>query len=183
MLEADIIAHCAPTLAGIKTANMFTYISENGDSICQEVDEINGKLNSRDVYVEILRRSEKRALLYVYRKTMLENDLSSEGACALLKNCGYECKETACCIRKLQEKIFEDEYFPHEIGVFLGYPLDDVIGFIEQQGKNYKCCGIWKVYGDEQQSQMLFRKLKKCSEIYKRLFANGRTLLQLTVAA
>lgn len=23
MLEAEIIAHCAPTLAGIKTANMF----------------------------------------------------------------------------------------------------------------------------------------------------------------
>lgn len=183
MLEDAIIAHCAPTLAGIKTANMFTYIPEKEDDICQEVEQINRKLNDRDVYVEILRRSEKRALLYIYRKAKLEKDLNSEGACTLLKNCGYECEGTACCIRRLQEKIYADEYFPHEIGLFLGYPLDDVIGFIEQQGKNYKCCGIWKVYGDEEQSQVLFRKLKKCSEVYKRLFANGRTLLQLTVSA
>ena len=25
MLESGIVAHCAPTLAGIKTANMFNY--------------------------------------------------------------------------------------------------------------------------------------------------------------
>lgn len=183
MLEADIIAHCAPTLAGIKTANMFTYISENKENVFQEVAQINAKLNTKGVYVEILRRNEKRTLLYVYRKNKLEKDLNSEGACALLENCGYECKGCDHCIHKLREKLFTDEYFPHEIGIFLGYPLDDVTGFIEQQGKNYKCCGIWKVYGDEHYSQMLFRKLKKCSEVYKKLFANGRTLLQLTVAA
>ena len=67
--------------------------------------------------------------------------------------------------------------------LFLGYPLDDVAGFIEQKGKNYKCCGIWKVYGDEHKSRMTFQKLKKCSEIYQRLFADGRSILQLTVAA
>ena len=27
MLESGIVAHCAPTLAGIKTANMFNYLS------------------------------------------------------------------------------------------------------------------------------------------------------------
>ena len=79
--------------------------------------------------------------------------------------------------------LFEKDGFPHEVGLFLGYPLDDVTGFIEQKGKNYKCCGIWKVYGNEKQTQMLFRKLKKCSEIYRRLFADGRSILQLTVAA
>ena len=64
--------------------------------------------------------------------------------------------------------------FHMKLGFFLG---------IEQKGKNYKCCGIWKVYGNEKQTQMLFRKLKKCSEIYRRLFADGRSILQLTVAA
>ena len=103
--------------------------------------------------------------------------------CTLLNNCGYECQEADCCIRKLQERFFENDCFPHEVGLFLGYPLDDVTGFIEQKGKNYKCCGIWKVYGDEEQTRILFRKLKKCSEIYRRLFADGRSILQLTVAA
>ena len=173
MLEAEIIAHCAPTLAGIKTANMFTYTPENRDGFYKEIEEENNKLNSRGVFVEVLRMSEYKALVYVYRKKKLQQDLSCEGAC----------QEADCCIRKLQERFFENDCFPHEVGLFLGYPLDDVTGFIEQKGKNYKCCGIWKVYGDEQQTRILFRKLKKCSEIYRRLFADGRSILQLTVAA
>lgn len=55
-----------------------------------------------------------------------------------------------------RSSFFEKDGFPHEVGLFLGYPLDDVTGFIEQKGKNYKCCGIWKVYGNEKQTQMLF---------------------------
>ena len=183
MLEAEIIAHCAPTLAGIKTANMFTYTSGNRNDLQKEIEEENKKLNNRGVFVEVLRRSEHKALVYVYRKKRLQQDLSCEGACILLKNCGYECQEADCCIRKLQERFFENDCFPHEVGLFLGYPLDDVTGFIEQKGKNYQCCGIWKVYGDDQQTRILFRKLKKCSEIYRRLFADGRSILQLTVAA
>lgn len=183
MLEAEIIAHCAPTLAGIKTANMFTYTPMNRNKLSMEIEEENRKLNCRGVFVEVLRTSEYKALVYVYRKKKLEQDLQCEGACALLKDCGYECQETDCCIRQLQERFFEKDGFPHEVGLFLGYPLDDVTGFIEQKGKNYKCCGIWKVYGNEKQTQMLFRKLKKCSEIYRRLFADARSILQLTVAA
>lgn len=183
MLEAEIIAHCAPTLAGIKTANMFMYTTENQEKLCMEIDEENRILNSKGVFVEVLRTSESKALVYVYRKKKLEYDLKREGACTLLKNCGYECQAADCCLRKLQERFFENDCFPHEVGLFLGYPLDDVNGFIEQKGKNYKCCGIWKVYGDEEQTQALFRRLKKCSEIYRRLFANGRSILQLTVAA
>ena len=49
MLEAEIIAHCAPTLAGIKTANMFTYTPENRDGFYKEIEEENNKLNSRGV--------------------------------------------------------------------------------------------------------------------------------------
>ena len=36
MLEAEIIAHCAPTLAGIKTANMFTYTPMNRNKLSME---------------------------------------------------------------------------------------------------------------------------------------------------
>ena len=43
MLEAEIIAHCAPTLAGIKTANMFTYTSGNRNDLQKEIEEENKK--------------------------------------------------------------------------------------------------------------------------------------------
>ena len=31
--------------------------------------------------------------------------------------------------------------FPHEIGLLLGYPVEDVLGFIRYQGKNYLYTG------------------------------------------
>lgn len=186
MLESEIIAHCAPTLAGIKTANMFSCDMKNSQELLHEIQEMNQKLNGKGVFVEILRTGDTRALIYVYRRKKLEADLKREEAENLLRTCGYECSVTQnCdnCIQHLQSRFSGYECFPHEVGLFLGYPLADVKGFIEQKGKNYKCCGIWKVYGDEQQTQHTFRKLKKCSEVYKRLFADGRSILQLTVAA
>ena len=80
MLESDIVVHCAPTLAGIKTANMFNYLPDDMEDLPREVQEENRKLNGKGVYVEILRTGEKRALIYVYRKNKLEADLNREGA-------------------------------------------------------------------------------------------------------
>lgn len=75
------------------------------------------------------------------------------------------------------------ECFPHEIGVFLDYPLADVIGFIEHGGKNCKCCDVWKVYSNECATQVLFTRFMKCTEVYLRVFARGKLLIQMTVAA
>ena len=103
MLEAEIIAHCAPTLAGIKTANMFTYTPMNRNKLSMEIEEENRKLNCRGVFVEVLRTSEYKALVYVYRKKKLEQDLQCEGACALLKDCGYECQADSDAFPETEE--------------------------------------------------------------------------------
>ena len=47
-------------------------------------------------------------------------------------------------LRQLSRRLCCEADFPHEIGVFLGYPLTDVVGFIENQGRNFTCCGCWK---------------------------------------
>lgn len=73
--------------------------------------------------------------------------------------------------------------FPHEIGVFLGYPLGDVVGFIENRGKNFTCCGCWKSYGDPDAAQKHFDQLSKCTAVYLRLFHSGTPILRLAVAA
>ncbi|MFQ7119107.1 MAG: DUF3793 family protein, partial [Intestinibacter sp.] len=51
---------------------------------------------------------------------------------------------------------------PHEIGLFLGYPLCDVKGFIYNNGKNYKFSGPWKVYDNESETILYFDKCKQC---------------------
>ena len=68
-------------------------------------------------------------------------------------------------------------------GIFLDYPLGDVIGFIQNGGQNYKCSGCWKVYCNECEALKMFQKYHKCREVYRNLWAKGRSVLQLTVAA
>ena len=72
---------------------------------------------------------------------------------------------------------------PHEIGVFLGYPLEDVLGFIENGGRNCLSCGCWKVYSNECAALEAFARFEKCKAVYQRLFASGCPLTRLTVAA
>ena len=182
MLEAGIIRHCAPTLAGIKTANMFSYRFQSIDEMKEELLEATQKLNEKGVFVEILRTGESKALIYVYRKKRLESDFQREGVLELLTDCGYCNCEVKDCLGCLRSRLFGAD-FPHEIGLFLGYPFQDVKGFIEEKGQNYKCRGLWKVYGDEDETKKLFKKIEKCAEVYGRLFAGGRSITKLTVAA
>ena len=125
----------------------------------------------------------QRALIYVYRKQKLEKDLADAGVEKLLRWHGYKGENLSDYLEHLKERITESESFPHEVGVFLGYPLHDVIGFIEHKGKNYKCYGLWKVYDNEKETVKLFHKFKKCTEIYQKVFETGRTITQMTVAA
>ena len=59
---------------------------------------------------------------------------------------GYALGTADALLNQLADRLCCEGEFPHEIGVFLGYPLADVIGFIENRGKNFTACGYWKVY-------------------------------------
>ena len=100
-----------------------------------------------------------------------------------LSGYGYTGCEIRQCLNRLKERLKSSERFPHEIGVFLGYPLGDVIGFIQNEGRNCKCCGMWKVYDNENEAQKLFFKLQKCTNVYVQLFAQGRSIVQMTISA
>ena len=71
--------------------------------------------------------------------------------------------------------------FPHEIGLFLSYPPEDVKGFIENRAAKSKCTGHWKVYGDERRTRALFEKYDRCTRIYWDLWQAGHTLDTLIV--
>lgn len=76
-------------------------------------------------------------LVYVYRTSMLSCDLKQDIACGLLIKCGY-CMETPeRCLVYLIKRSSESDEVPHEIGLFLGYPPEDVYGFIENKADVY----------------------------------------------
>lgn len=180
-IENGLIENCAPTLAGMKSAGLFSYSYEGKTHVREELKEINGRLNDRGVYVEVLLWREKSVLIYTYRRGQLKQELERPGVMELLAKYGYPENGVDECIGHLKKRLYHYTCFPHEIGLFLGYPLEDVKGFIENSGRNCKCCGLWKVYCNEAEKEKLFDKLKKCSEIYRQVFSEGRSLTQMTV--
>ena len=101
-----------------------------------------------------------------------------------LRQCGYDLSggmESVIC--QLARRLCLRADFPHEIGIFLGYPLRDVVGFICNKGQNYSCCGHWKSYGDAEQAQQTFDAYKKCTACYQHLYEKGVPLLKLIAAA
>lgn len=181
-MQQYLVQHAAPTLAGMKTANLFTMPVSCPVLFRQSVAQTNVQLSSKGVTIIVLRQDAAQALVYVYRKKSLLKDWQASGAAAFLKQHGYEDLEIPCALKVLKSRCAGGA-FPHEIGLFLGYPLEDVKGFICHGGKNCKCAGCWKVYGDECRARRLFAKYKKCREVYMRVFAQGtRSLEQMTLA-
>ena len=82
------------------------------------------------------------------------------------------------CLEHLSGRIRSSSDFPHEIGVFLGYPTEDVMGFIENKGENFKFCGCWKVYGCEQTARRTFSNYDKCRKFLCSRLDAGADLYQ-----
>ena len=193
MFEQELIEHCSPTLASIKAASLFTYTYKSLKELHVRVTYWNSKMKRKGITFDILSENVggNKALIYVYRRADLEKILNRDEIRSFLLNHGYliddneivggvNCENIILQLKKKFEKLNQ---FPHEIGIFLEYPIGDVKGFIENHGCNCKCTGYWKVYCNEEEAEKTFRKYKKCRDIYMKLWINGRSVMQLTVAA
>lgn len=182
VFEKYLIKHCSPTLASIKTGNLFTIPYSDVENLNGLVTKWDNILKVKGVSLAILRHREGRALIYVYRRNKLSDDLQKSGVQAFLKYCGYSYTEVDYAVGNLSNRLYENENFPHEIGLFLGYPLCDVVGFILNEGKNCKCTGFWKVYSNQCEAEKVFEKFRRCISVYCRLWRQGRSVQQLTVS-
>lgn len=181
MSEEMIIRHCSPTLAGMKTGNMFTCLFASSDEMKRSFRRFNMRLGNKGLRAIPLRFTKGRALVYIYRPSHLVRDLRKSVAVNILRERGY-CSNTAeGCLIHLMKRICECDEFPHEIGLFLGYPPEDVRGFIEEGAAKCKCTGCWKVYGDEELAVKTFAKYRKCTDVYCAQHAKGTSIERLTV--
>ena len=173
--EELLVSHCAPTLAGLKTGSLFCFGAAPPGSVRRLVCHWHRRLQPRGLSVVLLleRRAPRRSVVYVYRKSQLRLLLESEECRAFLRRCGYREENTDGMLRQLACRMAREKDFPHEIGVFLGYPLRDVVGFIENRGQNFTCCGCWKSYGDPEAAQKRFECYQRCTACYMRMFARG----------
>ena len=180
MSEDIVVRQCAPTLAGLKTGSLFPCPYESKQTLMKDVRKLNQILVPKGLCLLPLHLAEKRALHYLYRPRELERDLTDQMAAEVLRKAGYPPLNSERCVVRLIQRLAEEKEFPHEIGLFLSYPPEDVKGFLEH--RPCKCVGCWKVYENEEAAQKTFAKYKACTRAYCRRLASGIDIERLTVA-
>lgn len=190
--ETVMIEQCSPVLAGLKPANLFRHENRDRAAFYATVAGWDARLAPKGIRLLVLKECPHSHwyLVYLYRPAKLGAALAQPGVGAFLRREGYALPSDpatpagcAQLLRQLAGRLSCDGDFPHEIGVFLGYPLGDVEGFIANRGRNFTCCGCWKSYGDPDAARRHFAQLDKCTAVYLRLFHSGTPVLKLAVAA
>lgn len=181
MSDGLLVRHCAPTMANIKTGSLFCGSFSSEREMISDIRHLNLRLKNKGIRVLPMNYKDGRGLIYVYRPKRLINDLQDCEACRILRSFGYSCSDENACLRRLICRIKQEGDFPHEIGLFLGYPPEDVDGFINHKGE-CKFCGHWKVYGDVESAKCCFAKYRKCTDLYCRQWQKGKDIEHLTVA-
>lgn len=171
--------HCAPALAGIKPANLISVQKTQCAGLNELLEVYNLRLKDRGIRMEILCRRKTYALLLVYRGDLLWRELRAEKTRRFLTRRGYRDWHSLGTVLADLKRRLRFCPVPHEIGLFLGYPLEDVAGFIEHGGRGCKVCGYWKVYSDEEAAQRRFQEYTLCRAVFCRRVRDGDSLLQL----
>lgn len=183
MSEKEVVYYGAPTLAGLKTGNLMSIPYESEQKTMEEIRALNDVLVPKGICLYPLRFHKGRVLVYIFRPSFLQRDLKDSRVWEILNAAGYAGTEYTSCMMELIRRLRgckASEVFPHEIGLFLSYPPEDVKGFINDPD-GCKCVGTWKVYGDEQAAKKRFESFNKCTDIYCREWNKGTKLSKLAV--
>ncbi|MDE6389639.1 MAG: DUF3793 family protein [Lachnospiraceae bacterium] len=179
--EELVVYYCSPTMAGLKTGSLFNCPAKNGETFKKNIREMNRRLIPRGARIVPLKKMGKSTLVYMYRPNRLREDLSDSTAERILTGLDYPVGEAEKCIVELVRRLETGEAFPHEIGLFLGYPPEDVDAFMKNGAAGAKCIGVWKVYGDVETAQRKFAQYKKCTQLYCEAFQKHRSFDRLVV--
>ena len=154
--------HGAPLLVGVKPAVLLSFRKDRFEDFDALLASYAPCFHCKGITVRQLAEGEVYVLLLFYRAARL---LKKPQARALLGRCGYDgAAPLDALLAELARRIERQKTFPHEIGLFLGYPPGDVAGFIEHRGQQFALSGYWKVYGDEAAARALFARYAACTE-------------------
>ena len=175
----ETMIHCAaPALCGIKPACLFSMNSKNYESGTEKLHQWQSSLSKEKTFFVALKKSDGRFLFFIYNKNLLEQMLKIPQNRAYLSSKGYPIERGfSAVIALLLHKLAVNPDFPHEVGLFLGYPLEDVVGFESKKAEGFKYSGIWKVYGDKESAIRRMNLYKSCTETCMKWLGDGLSVL------
>lgn len=179
LFEQELVHHCSPAFAKLKPANLVCFQKQKFPNFNEDYKQYKIQLKKFGIEIQELCSCEKRHLVLVYQKDELHNQLKKPEILKQLKSYGYPVDSLNKQLDFLSERLSKTNGFPHEIGLFLGYPLRDVLAFEHYKGEGAKLCGYWKVYFDVENAKKTFDIFDKCRDRFEEKLFAGKTLAQL----
>ena len=179
-LQVQLILQCAPFLKGIKIACILNITEENSRELYEILEETGIKF-------KILTRNHGKCLVLLYRRESFSRYLKRTDVREFLGSYGYEDVEPEKMLERLSKRVCQysdgEICFPHEIGAFLDYPIDDVKCFIEKDGKDSLFSGYWKVYNNPGRAKMIFWAYDKAKTSAVNEYLIGKSIRDIAYVA
>lgn len=103
-----------------------------------------------------LREDDNASILLIYNDDTLKKHIFKSENMDFLIKLGYERNnDISYYVENLRER-YEKFKCPHELGIFLGIPINDVKSFMECSYKKCLGCGYWKVYSNYEKALEIF---------------------------
>lgn len=172
-LEMQLAAQCAPLLTGIKISNLFIVD-------IQEKEEVIKLFEKTAISYAVIYESEAKLTFLLYLEEKLLDYMNQKPVRDLMRILGHSDSRLASILVEVKKRytayMERREQFPHELGLLLGYPAEDVAGFIQNNGKNFLYTGYWKVYGDVKRALNLFEQYNKAKKAVTQMVASGTSI-------
>lgn len=172
-IETQLALQCAPLITGLKVSNLLI-IPKGNEEVVKRI------LNRTGISFYRLIQTRTKTTFLLFRRNELEEFLSDENVRNVFMKAGYKSLQIGKILRtfslRYEAYMQGDKSFPHEMGLLLGYPVEDVVGFMENNGKNFLYSGYWKVYENQKAKVKLFDKFKVAEETLIHLLSNGLSM-------
>lgn len=170
----------APVLLEVKPASLLRLTNCRHPAVGKQFDLFSVHelmiLSELKLECRILKRNSSNLVVLFYRTAVLTRHLAQPQHAAFLRECGYS-GTLSGALDELARRCETNRDFPHEIGAFLGYPLKDVRGFLENPAGCLSVPrGLWRVSGDPAESLAAMAAFRDAENRVKNLFEAGKPL-------
>ena len=171
-----LLVRTSPVIAGVKPASLLRISNcckarefQHYDSFCIYQEEI---MNSLKLEYMVMKNNDTDIQVLFYDSEIMKRRLIAPEVSQLLYEHGYgEFKSVKLSLDKLRSRFCMTE-FPHEIGVFLGYPVKDVRGFINRsEAPVFTGKGLWRIFGEPTESLNLMEQYRLAEKLGRRISA------------
>lgn len=175
-VETQLALRCAPLIAGLKPSNLLIINTCQAQALYKLLQDT--KFSVYELY-----RIGMESVLLLYADKPLLFCLEQPEVRTMLWQKGYRDFSLRALLDGFAARYRScrrsGEEFPHEMGLFLGYPPEDVRGFLENGGKHALYTGYWKVYQNPAQKIRLFKSYDQAKTCLIRFIANGAGMAEV----